>query len=327
MNVCAMCVLLGLAAAVAPAQTTYQLDLDSGVKPTLHNTQSGDSTLLSRVRRLIAEERFREAYDLVDDWIEENRDTDNPQLPEAYVLRGTALIGRDKEFDALFDFEHVARHYPESAAFPVALERELEVSNKYLNGLRRRQFGIRFESAVDIAEELIVRINERLPGSKLAERALMDLADYYYRQRDLKMAATAYECFILLFPGSDQRQKAMERRIYATIAQFKGPRYDASGLIEARYQIEEYREQYPHQAAASGLSDALLARLDESAAAQLLTVARWYMTRKDDSSARLTLTRLVQRHPATASAAEGYAILKERGWIKDAPASNGAGEP
>ena len=311
---CAWMVLAGFSGGVW-GQTTYRLEPGRGVEPVLDESQSPEGAVLAQTRRLIAEEKFREAYDVIHEWIEENKDTDSPALPEAYVLRGTALVGRDMEFRALFDFEHVARNYPDSAAFPTALERELEVGNKYLHGLRRRQFGFRVESAVDVAEEIIVRINERLPGSRLAERALMDLADYYYRERDLRMAATAYECFVLLFPASDQRQKAMERRIYATIAQFKGPSYDASGLIEAKYQIEEFQERYPREAAESGLSDALAARLDESAAAQVLTVARWYLKRGDPASARLTLTRLVQRHPATAAAAEGYGILKERGWI------------
>jgi outer membrane protein assembly factor BamD (BamD/ComL family) len=314
---CAWMVLAGFSG-VAAGQTSYRLEPGQGVRPVLDETARPEGTVLAQTRRLIAEEKFREAHDLIDRWIRDNEDTDSPAMPEAYLLRGTALVGRDQEFKALFDFEHVAQNYPHSEAFPVALERELEVGNRYLQGLRRRQFGFRIESAVDVAEEIIVRINERLPGSRLAEKGLLDLADYYYRERDLKMAATAYECFVLLFPASDQRQKAMERRIYATIAQFKGPSYDASGLIEARYQIEEFQERYPREAAASGLSDALSARLDESAAAQVLTVARWYLKRGDPASARLTLTRLVQRHPATAAAAEGYGILKERGWIRGA---------
>ncbi len=323
--VCAWMVLAGVSG-VAAGQTTYRLEPGEGVRPVLDEAASPERTVLAQTRRLIAEEKFREAHDLIDRWIKDNEDTDSPAMPEAYLLRGTALVGRGHEFKALFDFEHVAQNYPHSEAFPVALERELEVGNRYLHGLRRRQFGFRIESAVDVAEEIVVRINERLPGSRLAEKALLDLADHYYRERDLMMAATAYECFVLLFPASDQRQKAMERRIYATIAQFKGPSYDASGLIEARYQIEEFQERYPREAAASGLSDALSARLDESAAAQVLTVARWYLKRGDPASARLTLTRLVQRHPATAAAAEGYAMLKERGWIKGESATGGETE-
>ncbi|HYE62821.1 MAG TPA: outer membrane protein assembly factor BamD [Phycisphaerales bacterium] len=286
------------------------------VTPVVIAETDPDRALMAEVRRHIASEQFDEAYEKVNAWIEENETSDSPALPEAYVLRATAQIARHNEFKALFDTEEVARNHPYSDAFPTALERELEVANKYLNGLKRKIWGLRIESGVDIAEEIIVRINERLPGSRLAEQALMDLADYYYRERDLKMAATAYECFVILFPKSEMRQKAMERRIYATIAQFKGPKYDASGLIEAQYQIKAYQELYPREAHDAGLSDALIVRLDESAAAQMLTVANWYMKRGDDPSARLTLTRLVQKHPATAAAAEGLKTMQDKGWVK-----------
>lgn len=299
---------------VEPARSTSGRVID--VQPVVVTETDPDRVTMSEVRRLIASEEFTPAYEKINAWIEANEGSDSPVLPEAYVLRATAQIARHNEFKALFDTEEVARNHPYSQAFPVALERELEVANKYLHGLRRKVWGFRIESAVDIAEEIIVRINERLPGSRLAEQALMDLADYYYRERDLKMAATAYECFVILFPKSELRQKAMERRIYATIAQFKGPKYDASGLIEAKYQIEAYKEQYPREAQAAGLSDALMTRLDESAAAQMLTVAKWYLKRKDEPSARLTLTRLVQKHPATAAAAEGLEVLQTKGWVK-----------
>jgi tetratricopeptide (TPR) repeat protein len=316
MKLIASVVVFVATAGSALGQTSFELDPTKGLTAAAGQETDPDRAAMAEVRRLLAEDKFKEAYEKVHAWLEKNGESDSPVLADAYVLRGTALVGLGREFKALFDFEKVAREYPGSAAFTTALERELEVGNKYLNGLRRKSFGIRWESGVDVAEEIIVRINERLPGSRLAEQALMDLADYYYRERDLEMAAIAYDCFVILYPKSELRQRAMERRIYATIAKFKGPRYDASGLIEARYQIEAYQELYPREAAAAGLSDALVARLDESAAAQMLTVARWYLKRGDEASARLTLTRLVQRHPATGAAAEGYDELKKRKWIE-----------
>ncbi len=320
---------LAIAPGVAHAQTTYKLgDQDWKTAPT--DEADPDRAAMGRIRRLIAGGDFQAAKEAADAWLEENETSDSPLLPEAYVLRGTALIGTDREFKALFDFEQVAREYPESTAFTTALERELDVATMYLHGLRRRSFGLRIESGVDIAEEIIIRINERLPGSRLAEKALLELADFYYRDRDLKMAATAYDCFVILFPKSEMRQKAVERRIYATIAQFKGPRYDASGLIDAKYQIQSFREQYAREAQAAGLTNALEARLDESAAEQMLTVARWYLKRGNPASARLTLARLLHRHPATAAAREGLAIMQKYEWLKtpdSAPASPPAAQP
>ena len=54
------------------------------------------------------------------------------------------------------------------------------------------------------------------------------------------MAAETYDVFLTLFPKSEHRRKAMQRRVYSNIARFKGPKYDASGLVEAKFQIERF---------------------------------------------------------------------------------------
>jgi outer membrane protein assembly factor BamD (BamD/ComL family) len=103
---------------------------------------------------------------------------------------------------------------------------------------------------------------------------------------------------------------AMQRRVYANIAQFKGPGYDTRSLRDAMVQIEEFQNEFPAQAQATGVSDALAARVDESIAAGLLTSARWYMKRDDDVSARFTLARLIRRHPRTGAAQEAAELIK-----------------
>jgi hypothetical protein len=110
----------------------------------------------------------------------------------------------------------------------------------------------------------------------------------------------------------------MQRRLYANIAKYKGPKYDASSLIEAQSQIEEYAAEFPAQAREKGLDDALTARLDESLAAEMLETARWYLRVDDPVSARLTLNRLVRSHPRTQAAIDAQAIMQPRGWLPTA---------
>jgi hypothetical protein len=316
---------LAVAAAILPlpilacAQTSYQLDQTSGWTQQPQAAPDPEHAPLDSARRLLAQGEFKRSRDLMDAWIDDHENSDSPYLPEAYLLRGNAKLGMEKEYSALFDYEKIANKYPESTSFAPALERELDVAILYLNGLRRPSLGLRIDSGVDVAEEIILRINERLPSSKLAEKAVMELADYYYRDRDLKMAATAYDCFLILFPKSDMREHAMQRRAFATIAQFKGPNYDASGLVEAKYQVQEYQQEFPLQSQQNGMGDALLARLDESNAAQMLNMANWYIRHADEPSARLTLHRLVHKHPSTAAAHEAISILDKRGWLEAPP--------
>lgn len=295
-----------------------------------------EAIVMRDARRAIVEGKPGDAKRLLDDWIERFEGTDHPRFSEALYLRGNANLAMDEEYDALYDYERLVREYPGSEYFANALERELDVAKLYLNGRRKPgMFGWRLDSGVPIAEEIVVRIAERLPGSKLAERALLELADYYARVRELRMAVETYDVFVRLFPRSPMRANAMQRRIYATVAQFKGPRYDVRMLKDAQVQIEDFAAEFPAEAQRTGLNDGLVARLDESAAAGLLSQSRWYIDRDDPVSARLSLVRLVRRHPKTGAAHEALDLIKQlderepgiakrkRGVSEDEPAVNG----
>lgn len=292
--------------------TTYTLDPAGGWSKASQPKPGSEEAAIAQARQLIAQGKYAQAETLLDDFIEEHEQSGHPLLPEAYLRRGDARTAQGDEETALRDdYEQIAKLYPACEQFPLAMERELEIALRYLNGLGTKFLGMRIGSGTRIAEEALVRVQERLPGSQLAERAGIELADYYYRIRDLAMAATAYDVFLKNHPRSEYRQRAMQRRVLTAIAGFKGPQYDASSLIEAQYLIRQFARDYPAQAQRVGLSDALSARLDESAAAHLLQTARWYVIRKDPVSARLVLRRLVRKHPGTIAAREAEEFLKE----------------
>jgi len=290
-------------------------------------TRTGsDGAFIDRIRRLVAAGDFSKAEEQLDAWLAVNANSSNGYLPEAYLLRGDAKLGQDDEFQAMYDYEEVISGFPSSEYFVTALERELEVAKLYFGGRRKKMFGVRIDSGRPIAEETVMRINERLPGSRLAEKALMMLADFYYERRDLRMAAETYDTFVKLFPESSLRKKAMQRLIFSNVAQFKGTDYDASTLNDAKIQIENFRDRFPADADAAGLGDELMIRLDENSAMQMFNVANWYDDRGDWVSAKATLNRLVRRYPSTKAAEQGFDLLVSKGWAPElsesiAPAS------
>ncbi len=283
---------------------------------------------LSEIRRELAQGRARRARSLAERLVDD-LEQDDPWYPSARLIFADAKAAAGREFRALFDYEEVISLFPASPEYRIAVERELEIAIDYARGRKRKVFWglLRIGSAGSLAEELLIRVQERLPGSPAAERAGIELADYYFRERDMEMAAEAYELFMINYPDSVHRKRAMQRRILANIARFKGPRYESSGLIEAEALIEEFRGRFPLEAAETGLNDALLARLDESRGAQLLETAEWYLRRDDEVSARYTLKRLAAAHPRSVAAARARAIMDERGWapppIADEPAPIG----
>lgn len=304
--------------------TTLELDPARGWQRLTSTPVSVDRAVLDIAREHLASAEPDKAKRILNDWLDRNLDTGHPLEPEALRLRGDAKLLDDNEFGALFDYERLIRKHPESSEYVTAIEREVDIAQAYLEGKRKKFLGLplRIESSRTTAEELLVRAQERMPGSRLAERAAIMLADYYYRVRDLDLSAEMYDIFLTNFPNSQYRRRAMRNRIYANIASFKGPEYDGLALLESRLQIQQFAREYPADAERAFLTDALIARIDESTATQQLRAAEWYIKNDDDPAAAFTLRRLLREQPGTVAAARAIQILEDRGWLlpQDTPA-------
>lgn len=272
---------------------------------------------LDRARTLIAEDQPGKARDLLDKWLNNDEFSASQYRPEALRLRGDAKLAAGREFKALFDYEELIRTYPESTEYVTAIEREVDIAKMYLAGLNKRLFGVRISNAEHFGETLLLRAQERMPGSLLAESSAIALADYYFDKRKLELAAEMYDIFLKSYPNSPHRMHAMQRHVYSNIARFKGPKYDGSILLESRLLIERFARDYPAEAERAGLTNALVVRLEESAAAQQLESAEWYLRTGDGPAGRLVLTRLIRDHTGTVAATKGLQILQERGWLED----------
>lgn len=292
----------------AQAQQTYILDKQDTWQPEREIDPASPEGQLAEAKRTLASGDAQRAETLLTQWIE--RYERHPLVAEAYLLRGDAKSDGGDEYEGLFDYEYVARLYPGTETFVVACQRELAIAKQYVAGRKRKQWGIRWADAKADGEELLIRIQERLPGSRLAEEAGIELADYYFNERQMTLAAEAYDLFILNYPRSTLIDKARRRLIYSHLATFKGPAYGAQGLYEARDRLHQLQVQQPAEAQRMG-ADALLTRVDESDAQKMLVIARYYDKTGEPISAEFTIRRLVQRYPRTSATAEALRFVPQ----------------
>ncbi|MGD9692731.1 MAG: outer membrane protein assembly factor BamD [Phycisphaerales bacterium] len=310
-------ILLSLAiTGAARAQSDQYILKPDGTWTQAHTPEPGsDAATIAEARKAIADNRPDAARGILDRWLEANERSGKPEVPEALRLRGDAHTAMNREDRGLRDYESLIQKFPQSEEYITALEREFEIAKAYAYGKKALWFGfLRVENGGPLAEEIFIRIQERLPGSELAERAGIELADYYFRDRDLVMAGEMYTLYLTLYPEGPNRRKAMERRVFASVGRFRGPQNDVSGLLDAKEQVRIYAMQYPEEAERQGLDQALVVRLNESLAAQMLETANWYLRRDDEPSARLTLKRLIARYPSTQATTRALEIIEEYGW-------------
>jgi outer membrane protein assembly factor BamD (BamD/ComL family) len=285
----------------------YELDALDRWQKVAATDPTGEEAQLLNARRALVQGEASRAKNLANAFIE--RYPLSRYRADALLIRGDAKLAAGDEHEALFDYEEIARRYYGSEVFIPTLEREFQIAESYAKGLKKRFFGtFRIIDASEDAQELLIRIQERLPGSELGEKAGMALADFYFGRREMIMAAEAYSIFLENYPRSAQVNKARLRLIYSYLAGFRGPEYDASGLLEARAKLRSMQALQPGLAQQIGASSVLV-RIEESEAAKFLSTANWYLEVNDPISAEMSIRRLVQRHPKSIATLEALRLV------------------
>ncbi|MBU3684662.1 MAG: outer membrane protein assembly factor BamD [Phycisphaerales bacterium] len=267
------------------------------------------ASIVRQARLVLAKGEAKRAKALMDAFLE--RFPADVLRPEALLVRGEARDTLDDEYGALFDYEEVARKYPYSSSFVPALEREYEIAMRYAAGLKRKFWGtFRIVSTEDDAQEILIRIQERLPGSALAEKAGMSLADFYYDRRDMDLAADAYDLFLQNYPRSNLADKARVRLIASYCSGYKGPQFDARGLAEAATKLREMQATEPQLAKQLG-AEAILLRIYESEADKRLTTANWYWSIGDPISAEREIRAMVKKYPRSVATLQALRVIDQ----------------
>ena len=297
---------LALAQTVS-AQETYTLDekTDAWILTDAPEPGSPEAQLAVAYKRL-AEGEYQEAMKLSSIWM--TRHKRHPLMGEAHIIHGDALFAQRYYYESLFDYEVVARDHYGTQAEIIALERELEIATLFAHGVKKLNFGMRISDATDEAEELLIRIQERLPLSPLAETAGLELADLYYRRKQMKLSNDMYQIFIENFPRSPELNKARARRIYTRLATYRGPAFNAAGLDDARKELLQLQYISPSLAETMN-SNGLITRIDESLGQKMLHTARWYLKTNNPIAAEYTIRRLLQLHEHTTASIEALEHL------------------
>jgi outer membrane assembly lipoprotein YfiO len=288
---------------------------------------------IEEARRKIEVKDFGSARSDLSQWIVEN--PKHARTSEAVVLRAQVnqalgdystpeppmkwrgIQGPPPKGGALWDYEYLIRHYPASQYYNDALQGEYEIADQFLQGTPRKFFGIRsrlffFTSQINVGEELMIRIQERAPGSALGERASLRLAKHYFDQKSWGSAIVTYEMFLINYPRSVQRPSAMRQLILSHQSNYLGSDYDATSLAEAEQWIKQYRKEFPAQSVKLKMAQEARA-MHERQADKAYETAHWYEKRSKIVSARYMYDRVIRRYPTTKAAETARQRLQRLG--------------
>jgi outer membrane assembly lipoprotein YfiO len=254
---------------------------------------------LDRAGQLVEQNNNAAAKKLLISWLK--REQSSPLRDRALYLLGLANYQYGDRVESFYDFDELMDKYNESKYYYPSLEKQYQIADAYLSGYKRRFLGIPLLSAEDEAIEMMFRIQQRSPGSPLAEKALKRTADYYYADAQYDLAVDAYQAFIDRYRRSPEIPAVRLKKAFAELAQFRGTKFDPTQVINARTSLEELAIDDPDLARQENLP-AVIERIDAALARKVYQTAQFYRRTHEPEAAAYTLDYLVRNYPQSPEA-------------------------
>jgi outer membrane protein assembly factor BamD (BamD/ComL family) len=273
---------------------------------------------LDQAEALLNAQQYKAAKQLLVDWLKANPHA--PDRDRGIFIMARYYTDRSKLIHAFYQYDELVDNLPDSPFYYRSLENQYRIADLLLGGYKTKFLGLRIVSNEDVAIEMLYRIQERVPGSPLAERAMWRTADYYYRSSQFELAADVYAAYIRSYPRSPLIPRAMLRRAFSSLAQFRGVPFDATPLIDARTQFQDIIARYPNLAAEENLND-IIDLIDRTMAQKMLSVAKFYSWTGKPVAAAYTYRSLIDIYPNSREADTARTDLSHMpGWVLAQPA-------
>lgn len=236
---------------------------------------------------------------------------------EAMWLRSESLFTRKEYYKAFEQYEELIAQYAGSPHYCEALEREIEIAERYLGPARRRVLGVPMLSGETEALEILRRVYEHQPTGDLAEACLVRIADYYWDKQAWQEAEDYYDRYCREHPNGRRIVHAELRRAKSTIEKCRGVRYDTTSLALAYDRLRQFQQKYPEKAQGEGVAE-LLGQLQERQAESLYEIAAYYHRAGRPLAAAYYAERVQQRF-ADSPWSKNAANLLEQMSLKKEP--------
>lgn len=264
---------------------------------------------LEEARALLARGQPKKAFRILKKWVAAN--PDHERYYEGVLLLGDAHFERGRFYQAYEQYEQVVENTA-GELFRTALQKEKDVALAFLAGRKRIVWRILRLPAYDEAIEILDRIWERVPGTRLGEDALRIKADYFYRRGDMDLAQDEYANLAREYPAGRFRQFAMLRSAEAAVAAFPGVKFDDRPLLEAEERYRQLQEAYPAYAEREAVAQQREG-IRQKRAEKDLDIARWYERTKQPAAAEFYYRAILKDWPDTLAAADARQRLQALG--------------
>ncbi|MEA3187119.1 MAG: outer membrane protein assembly factor BamD [Chthoniobacter sp.] len=205
------------------------------------------------------------------------------------------------DYDHAYDAYHAyITKYPKGEDFDKAVEAEFNIGRRFLEGERKRVFGVKTFASMARAQQIFESIVRDAPFSKYAALAQFYVGQSLEKQEKTLEAIAAYQVVLAKYPGDPVAADAQYQIGYVYFSQARSA-YDKAAANKARESFEDFIAHYPSSEKAPQAKENLksLETRDTSGA---INIARFYDKQKNYRAAVIYYQDVIKQQPGSADA-------------------------
>jgi outer membrane protein assembly factor BamD (BamD/ComL family) len=279
---------------------------------------------LDAAMKLFQQAKFEEAEKAFTKIAKDRKGTTWGENSQYYLAE--SQFQRKKYVAAHDSYEKLYADYPATAYKDKLTKREYEIAQVFLVQSdpkapddKKLPWTARFDGRLPIIDsqgtglKALEHVRNNYPDGPMAERAAIEIADFYMKHEDYESAAMYYEQFVDEYSGkkSPHVQYAQLAAIDARMKGYLGPEYDAAGLEKARGLIGKTMNTFPDRDASFEKLYLTLDHINDAQAEKRFTTGMYYKRTGKVASAEYYLGMIPQRWPNSPWAVKAKTELAE----------------
>jgi outer membrane protein assembly factor BamD len=207
------------------------------------------------------------------------------------------LLEQHGEYDKSFDAYSVyLTKYPRGEDFDAVVEAQFKIAKLFLEGQKRKVFGVPFAPSMARAQEMFEGILKRAPFSKWAPLAQFNIGQTFEKQGKYPEALAAYQAVVSKYPSDAVADDAQYQVGYVLLREAREGSYDAASQQRAREAFEDFLIRYPESEKGPQARENIKS-LQGGVTKGALDIARFYEKTKKYRAAVIYYNEVVKNQP------------------------------
>jgi outer membrane protein assembly factor BamD (BamD/ComL family) len=240
-------------------------------------------------------------------------------------MQAELLFSQGKFVKASRAYEKFLVDFPQSRLYEAALDRQFAIATAFLGGQKVPVLKIFKVKGYAEGEKIMERIGDRAGSSPIALKAALSVVESYEDRGKFNEAYLKWSQIQTQWPTGQTGKDALLGMGRCKHAAYKGPNYDASGLVSAKSYYENFRLRYPEDAEKLDI-EKRIGQIDEQQAYKQFSIGRYYQRTGSKQAAFFYYQMVIDKWPSTA-AAEMAKRCMDKDNLKVEKTKNEQGKP